>query len=223
MLQLAQRIAAAWQQTLTAQEQQVGVAGTAQTLRQLLRHLERGRRSAPDRVRLARALARALDLSEAAVAEISFAASVHDVGMHDLGEQIVEGAGTLSPDERRRVEGHPEAGADMLAPLETAGGVRELVLSHHEWWDGSGYPRGLRGEDIPLGGRILGLVDAFESMTVGRAHRPQMSREDALREIVRLSGRQFDPRIVETLPLALEQLDENADAELPASESPDPQ
>src|SRR5207249_832114 len=113
LLQLAQRIAAAWQQTLSAQEQQAGVAGTAQTLRQLLRHFERGRRSAPDRVRLARALARALAGSEAEIAEISFAASVHDVGMNELGEQIVEGAGTLNDAERLRVEGHPEAGAEM--------------------------------------------------------------------------------------------------------------
>ncbi len=222
LLQLAQRLAAAWQQTLEAQEQQAGVAGTAQTLRQLLRHFERGRRSAPDRVRLARSLARSLDCSEAEIAEISFAASVHDVGMNELGEQIVEGAGTLNDDERRRVEGHPEAGVEMLAPLETAGGVRELVLSHHEWWDGSGYPRGLSGEDIPLGGRILAIVDAFESMTVGRAHRASMTREDALRDIARLSARQFDPRVVERLSAALEEL-ESLDVESSAFESKNPE
>src|SRR5262249_48888283 len=144
-VQLAQRIAAAWSQALDAQEQQAGVADPAQTLRQLLRPFQRARPSAPDRIHLARALAREARLSDAEIAQVSFAASVHDIGMDSLGEQIVEGAGTLSDDERRQVELHPEAGADMLAPLEAQDGVRELVLTHHEWWDGSGYPRGLRG------------------------------------------------------------------------------
>jgi len=209
-VQLAQRIAAAWSQALDAEEQQAGVADTAHTLRQLLRHFERGRRSAPDRIHLARALAREADLTDKEIAEISFAASVHDIGMDSLGEQIVEGAGTLSAAERRQVELHPEAGADMLAPLEAHSGVRELVLTHHEWWDGSGYPRGLRGEEIPLGGRILAIVDAYESMTVGRAHRTAVSRDEALHEIAQLSGKQFDPQLVARLPEALAELDRSA-------------
>jgi response regulator RpfG family c-di-GMP phosphodiesterase len=215
-LQLAHRIAAAWHQTLDAQEHQAGVADTAHTLRELLRHLERGRRIAPDRVRLARALARQMGLSESDVAAISYAASVHDVGMRTLGEQIVDSPGALTDEERRQVEGHPEAGAALLAPLESAGGVRDLVLSHHEWWDGNGYPRGLKGDEIPMGSRVLALVDAFESMTVGRPHRPPMSRDEVLKELAQLAGQQFDPRVVEVLPHALTYLDSP-----PASESAD--
>jgi len=210
-LQLAQRIAAAWQQALEAEQRQASVADTAETLRQLLHHLERGRRRAPDRVRLARALGRELGLDEADVGVISFAASIHDVGMRTLGEQVIEGGGSLSDDERRQLEAHPEAGVAMIAPLETAGGVRDVVLSHHEWWDGRGYPRGLKGNAIPIGGRILAVVDAYESMTIGRPHRPSIPREQALLEIERRAGTQFDPRVVDALPEALDRLEQSDD------------
>ena len=219
-LQLSQRIATAWRQALEAQQQQVGVADTANALRQVLRHLERGRRNAPDRVRLTRVLARELRLTEDDAGMVSFAASIHDVGMRSVGEAVTEGSGGLTAGEREQVERHPEAGAEMLSPLETAGGVRELVLSHHEWWNGSGYPRGIKGEAIPMGSRILAVVDAFESMTVGRSHRPAISRADALREIERLSGTQFDPQVVSVLPRALEQLDPQHGPEAAASTNP---
>ena len=193
---------------------------TANALRQVLRHLERGRRNAPDRVRLTRVLARELRLTEDDAGMVSFAASIHDVGMRSVGEAVTEGSGGLTAGEREQVERHPEAGAEMLSPLETAGGVRELVLSHHEWWNGSGYPRGIKGEAIPMGSRILAVVDAFESMTVGRSHRPAISRADALREIERLSGTQFDPQVVSVLPRALEQLDPQPGPEAAASTNP---
>ena len=219
-VQLAQRIAAAWQQALDVQQLQAGVADPANALRHLLRHLERGRRNAPDRVRLARALGRALGLPEDQVGVVSYAASVHDVGMRTVGEQLAEGAGALTAEERQQLRRHPEASAELIAPLETAGGVSDLVVSHHEWWNGSGYPRGLEGDEIPIGSRILAVVDAYESMTVGRPHRAAMARPEALKEIERLSGTQFDPRIVATLTSALEQLDAQDGPEAAASTTP---
>ena len=219
-LQLAQRIAVAWKQALEAQERQAGVAEAANSLRQMLRHFQRSRRDAPDRVRLAGSFARELGLPEDQVGVVSFAASVHDVGMRTVGEQVVEGSGGLTAEEREKLERHPEAGAELLAPLEAAGGVRDLVMSHHEWWNGSGYPRGLKGDAIPIGGRILAVVDAYESMTVGRPHRPAIPRAEALREIERLSGTQFDPRVVALLPKALEQLDTQNGPEATASTNP---
>jgi signal transduction histidine kinase/putative methionine-R-sulfoxide reductase with GAF domain len=197
LLHLAQRVAAAWQQTLRMELSQAGVESTADALREVLRHLERGRRESPDRVRLARATARALGLTESEAGVISFAASVHDVGMSQIGENVVEGVGALSRDERADLERHPELSALMLEPLETVGVVRDIVLSHHEWWDGTGYPRGLQGDEIPVGARILAVVDAFESMTVGRAHRPAVPEPEAVRELRRLKGRQFDPAVVD--------------------------
>ena len=152
-------------------------------------------------------LARTLGLGESDVAVISFAASVHDVGMRRVGERVLEGKGALSEDERRELERHPEFGADLLQPLETVGVVREVVLSHHEWWDGTGYPRGLKGDEIPIGGRILAVVDAFESMTVGRPHRLPLTKTEAMRELERLRGQQFDPRVVDAFPRALDEVE----------------
>jgi signal transduction histidine kinase/response regulator RpfG family c-di-GMP phosphodiesterase len=207
LLQLAERVAVAWRQALEVQERQAGVEDTANTLRQVITHLERGRRRSPDRVRLARSLARELGLGESDVGVISFAASVHDIGMRQVGERVLEGSDALSDEDRREVERHPEFGAELLQPLETVGVVREVVLSHHEWWDGTGYPRGLRGEEIPIGGRILAVVDAYESMTVGRPHRSPLSRAEALSELERLRGQQFDPGVVDAFPRALDDVE----------------
>ena len=85
--------------------------------------------------------------------------------------------------------------------MEYLGTVRDLILSHHERWDGSGYPRGLKADEIPLGGRILAVVDAYESMRVGRPYRPARGRDEAIVELRREAGRQFDPDVVEALVL----------------------
>jgi HD-GYP domain-containing protein (c-di-GMP phosphodiesterase class II) len=190
-------VARAWEQARSLEDSQKDVEGATKALRQVLSHLEKSRRRAPDRVRLARATARELGMPEAEVGLFSYAASIHDLGMTGVGERIREGGGPLSPDQRELLESHPEKSIELLGPLQTMGAVRDIVLSHHEWWDGSGYPRGLQGDEIPLGARVLAVVDAFESMTVGRAHRSPFSREDALRELGNLCGRQFDPVVVE--------------------------
>jgi signal transduction histidine kinase/response regulator RpfG family c-di-GMP phosphodiesterase len=207
LLHLAERVATAWEQALSMEQSQTDVEGTTDALRQVLRHLERARRVAPDRVRLACAVARELKLSESEAGVISFAASIHDVGMRKIGEQVIEKGGLLDDEERAAVERHPEIGAELLRPLERVGVVRDVVLSHHEWWDGTGYPRGLEGVQIPIGGRILAVVDAYESMTVGRPHRPPVSRYDALDELFRLKGRQFDPEVVDAFERALAQVE----------------
>ena len=142
----------------------------------------------------------------------SFAASVHDVGMVHVGDEISGTAGTLTPDGRETLERHPEMGAELLRPLETMGAVRDVILGHHEWWDGTGYPRGLAGSAIPVGSRILAVVDAWESMTVGRAHRPARSNEQALEELRRLAGRQFDPEVVAAFEDALADAEHENDA-----------
>jgi len=204
LLHLVERVGAAWAVLGRADADPAGLEDTARSLRQMLRHLERSRSEAPGNVRLARALAQELGLSEEEIATISVAAGLHDIGMARLPGTLRESATTFSSGERALMERHVELGAELLKPLESVGAVREIVLSHHEWWDGTGYPRGLREEEIPIGARILSVVDAWESITVGRTHRAPRNEEDARLELRRLAGRQFDPRVVEAFERVLD-------------------
>lgn len=146
-------------------------------------------------VRRARATARELDLSLSDIDVIGYVAAIHDLGMTRL--QLELGRGPLEDDQRHALMQHPEVSVEIIRPLEYLGSVRDLILTHHERWDGTGYPRGLIGEEIPLGGRILAVADAYESMTTGRPYRPATDRVDSLAELRREAGRQFDPRVVE--------------------------
>jgi len=200
LLHLAERVGAAWSVLLRAAEGD----GAAGAMHRMLCHFERDRQGAPGRVRWVRLLARELGLGEAEAATVAFAAGVHDIGMTALPASLRDCAAPFSAEERATMERHAEIGADLLKPFEAVGAVREIVLSHHEWWDGTGYPRALRGEEIPVGARILAVVDAWESMTVGRPHRPARPHSDARRELEQLAGRQFDPRVVEALGRVLD-------------------
>jgi HD-GYP domain-containing protein (c-di-GMP phosphodiesterase class II) len=119
------------------------------------------------------------------------------MGMSRMNERVLEGANPLTSEDRASLERHPELGLEMLRPLDRLGAAREIVLGHHEWWDGSGYPRGLAGDRIPVGARILAVVDAWESMTVGRPHRTALPVEAALTELRARRGVQFDPAVVD--------------------------
>jgi len=196
LLDLADRVAHAWEQSMALEEGRHSVEDTAEAMRVLLHHLKLGRALAPDRVPLATAVAQELRLADDRVAAIAYAAAVHDVGMTLVGGDLRTRPTELSEEERVEMRRHVELGEDLLERLEIMAAVREIVLSHHEWWDGSGYPRNLAGEEIPIGARVLAVVDAYESMTRGRAHRAARSREDALLELERLRGRQFDPEAV---------------------------
>src|SRR4029453_17122195 len=114
------------------------------------------------------------------------AAQKHQVQRHvELGDRVLEHLMTI--------------GAEGMEPLETMQGVREIVMSHHEWWDGTGYPRGLRGTAIPVGARVLAAVDAFESVVTGRPHRHSESIDSAIGILIELRERQFDPDVVDAL------------------------
>jgi HD-GYP domain-containing protein (c-di-GMP phosphodiesterase class II) len=130
---------------------------------------------------------------------IGYVAAIHDVGMTRVQDQLLSAPRPLEDDERQEVARHPEAGVEIIRPLEGQGSVRDLILSHHERWDGSGYPRGIAGEEIPLGARVLGAVDAYESMVTGRPYRAPLGRDQAVAELKAGSGTQFDPRVVEAL------------------------
>jgi len=154
-------------------------------------------------VHLARALARELQLPETEVDLIGYVASIHDIGMSAMRDEVAHGE-PLDERSRSEVQKHPEVSVEIMRPLEYQTAVRDVILTHHERWDGHGYPRGLLGIEIPLGGRVLAVVDAWESMTRGRPFRAPIPREMAIAELKRSSGAQFDPDIVAAFVRVLE-------------------
>jgi hypothetical protein len=204
LVALVERVGSAVERTYAYPDSGRAVAEALEAVRSLTRmrrdHVL-GTRSA---VRLSRATGRELGMSAADIDTLGFAAAIHDVGMTRVHERVLHAPRPLRDDERRQVALHPEMSVEIIRPLEDMGAVRELILSHHERWDGSGYPRGIAGEEIPLGSRVLAAVDAWESMTAGRPYRPARRREDAIAELRREAGRQFDPMAVEALLKVLE-------------------
>jgi putative two-component system response regulator len=145
---------------------------------------------------------------------VVFGALLHDVGKIGVREAILTKPAALTDDERAEMERHPVIGAGICAPLTSSRYFLPIVRGHHERWDGSGYPDGLKGEQIPIGARIVGLVDAFDAMTHDRPYRAALPLEHAVRELRRNAGRQFDPGLV---PLFLARLE--ASAALPSPRS----
>ncbi len=204
MVALVERVGSAVERTYAYPDSGRAVAEAIEAVGSLTRmHRDYllGTRSA---VRLSRATARELGMGTAEIDTLGFAAAIHDVGMTRVHDRLLHAPRALREDERRELAQHPEMSVEIIRPLEDMGTVRDLILSHHERWDGSGYPQGLAGEDIPLGCRVLAVVDAWESMTAGRPYRPPRRREEAIDELKREAGRQFDPAVVEALSRVLE-------------------
>jgi putative nucleotidyltransferase with HDIG domain len=127
---------------------------------------------------------------------ISWGALLHDVGKIAIPDRILQKPDKLTVEEWEVMRTHPRAGAEILLAVEFLAPVAEMVLSHHERYDGAGYPRGLMGEQIPLGARLFMIADAFDAMTSDRVYRLALPAEEALAEILRNSGTQFDPTCV---------------------------
>jgi putative nucleotidyltransferase with HDIG domain len=122
---------------------------------------------------------------------------LHDVGKIGVSDNILLKPGKLTPEEWESMRKHPEIGYNMLRQVKFLQGAAEIILAHHERWDGAGYPNGLREEEIPLGARIFSVVDTFDSITSDRAYRRAKTTLEAMDEILRYSGSQFDPLVVE--------------------------
>jgi putative two-component system response regulator len=143
------------------------------------------------------ALANAAGLSEDQVEAIGYGAVLHDVGKIGIAEAVLGKPGKLTDVERIEMQRHPGIGSDIIAPLRMGQVVGPIIRSHHEHWDGTGYPDGLKGEAIPIGARIVAVVDAYDAMTHDRPYRAALSHEEGVRELIRCRGTQFDPRLVE--------------------------
>jgi putative nucleotidyltransferase with HDIG domain len=142
-------------------------------------------------------LARHMKLAEDVVEQVRHAGMLHDIGKMAIPDNILNKRGRLSIGETFTIQRHPVLGSSMLTQVQVAGCARDWVLHHHERWDGTGYPDGLGGEEIPLETRIVSVVDAYDAMTSDRPYRRAMSHEAALAEIAEEAGTQFDPLVVE--------------------------
>ncbi len=154
-------------------------------------HIERVRR-------LAVSLAFALNWSMEEIAVLEFGAILHDIGKLAVPSKVLRKTGPLDEEEWKLMRRHPEEGARMLEGVDHLRPAIPYVLYHHEWWNGSGYPMGLKGEAIPPQGRLLAIVDAFDAMTTNRPYHASMTAGEALRELESMSGIYFDPEMTQT-------------------------
>ena len=143
------------------------------------------------------AVGKELALSKLEMNALHTAAFLHDIGKLAVPEHIINKPGRLSPAEFETMKIHPVVGADILDRVRFPYPVVPIVRSHHEWWDGQGYPDGLKGEQIPIGARILTVVDCFDALTSDRPYRKGKAVGDAMAIVRELSGTQFDPAIVD--------------------------
>jgi putative nucleotidyltransferase with HDIG domain len=145
---------------------------------------------------LALAVGHQLGIKNGFLEDLRWGAMLHDIGKIGVPDQILRKPSPLTQEEWVIVRQHPVIGAQILAPVPKLAAAARIVRCHHEWYNGRGYPDGLAAEAIPLGGRILAVVDAYGAMTDERTYRGSRSHEEAIAELCKCSGAQFDPSIV---------------------------
>ncbi|WP_029594915.1 HD domain-containing phosphohydrolase [Exiguobacterium chiriqhucha] len=146
---------------------------------------------------LSRQLGQAMNFTSAEVNELVTAATLHDIGKVAISNEILDKPGMLTEAEWREIKRHPEVSYNILSTVPEYGPLSEIVLAHHERWDGKGYPKGISGEQIPLAARIISIADTFDVMVTGRPYRKAKTLDEALAVIEEEAGRQFDPELVE--------------------------
>jgi len=142
-------------------------------------------------------LARAFGLDEAEVARASRGATLHDIGKLGVSDQILHKPGPLTPEEWVIMRKHPQFAHDLLMPIEHLRPAVDIPYCHHEKWDGSGYPRGLKGDEIPLTAQLFAVIDVWDALTSTRPYKQAWLREKALEQIRSQAGTHFNPRVVE--------------------------
>ena len=146
--------------------------------------------------KIAKSLGEKLNMSQEELESLYYASILHDAGLINLPYEILEKTTRLTPEEWKIIRTHPEKGVELIRPVKFLEPVLPIILYHHEKYDGTGYPAGLKREQIPLGARIMAVVDAFETMTRGRPYKHKLSIKEALAELEKHSGTQFDPNVV---------------------------
>ncbi len=163
----------------------------------------------------AEATARELGCSDEEIEAVRWGALLHDIGKLGVPDHILQKPGPLDEEEWAIMRQHPEIGARIVAPVRRLAHVAPIIRHHQEHWDGTGYPDGLRGEAIPLGARVLAVVDAYGAMIDDRVYRKARTHAEAVAELRRCAGTQFDPQVVEAFLRVLER------GAQPVAEAPD--
>ena len=145
----------------------------------------------------ARRLAKELRMPEQMLRYVEYAALLHDIGKIGIDGAILSKPGKLTTEEYEEIKKHPAIGYQILSPIHFLGPVAQMVLYHQEWFNGMGYPEGLKGEEIPLGARIVATIDAWDAMRSDRPYRKALAVEIAEDQLVKGAGRQFDPQVVQ--------------------------
>lgn len=143
-------------------------------------------------------LAEKLGLEKRELENIELAAQFHDIGKIGVPDSILLKKDRLTDNEFDLIKKHPIIGMNILSNIEFLKEILQIILHHHENYDGSGYPYGISGNEIPIGSRIISIADTYDSMTSDRPYRKALTHEEAVNEIIRCKGTQFDPRLIET-------------------------
>jgi HD-GYP domain-containing protein (c-di-GMP phosphodiesterase class II) len=148
---------------------------------------------------LANEIAIRLGCSDEMKRQIKFAAILQDIGKIVIPDSILSKQGNLTPADFKEINRHPTASVEIIQHIDYFKDILPLVESHHEWYDGGGgYPKKLKGEQIPLGARILAVADAYDALTCQRPHRPSLTTDQAAQVLKRGAGKQWAPQVVET-------------------------
>ena len=148
---------------------------------------------------LSATIASQMELPDEEVEQIRVAGRLHDIGKIGTRESVMEKQGPLTPEEYDHVKQHVVIGSQILAPLHHLGPIIANVRSHHERWDGTGYAEGLKGEDIPLGARIIGAAEVYDALSTSRPYQDKLTPEQAVEHMADLSGTVLDPKVYEAL------------------------
>jgi putative nucleotidyltransferase with HDIG domain len=143
------------------------------------------------------ALAEKIGLSPDEVSAVSTAALLHDIGKIGIPDEVLNKKAKLTAENWEAIKAHPRLGTNIVCNIPQLVRCADSILYHHERWDGTGYPEGLKGDQIPLGSRILSIADSFEAMSSARPYRPALSREEVMEELRKGAGTQFDPNLVQ--------------------------
>jgi len=150
----------------------------------------------------AQVIAQQMGCRDGLIEQIRFGSILHDIGKIVIQDEVLLKSAPLTEDEWQRMRQHPITGAEMIKDITYLAAAAPIIRHHHERWDGSGYPDGLKGEEIPLGARIVAVADSFDAMSIDRPYRDGRALEEAYQEILRCSGTHFDPQVVKAFQRA---------------------